>query len=285
MLNISQTNNNTFPFSAHEILWKSQQRFPGFKVMHYHQEVQLIFLFSGKIHFTNIENQLDLHPGQGLIINSNTIHLIEPSEDYHYISFKFSEELLKSHSFPEVNQVITKLCHHPDFNFLLLEPTCIWQKQLLVLLTDLYNVQDSTKDYFHFEVLTLLYQFWLTLIKNLKLSHTTVDSLSSNRLTLFLHFIEQHYQEDITLNDIAKSANVSISECLRVFKNSLSVSPHHYLINYRLKKSCALLSNTTIPISKIATTVGFNHSSHFGKAFKKKMKVTPKHYRLLMQKI
>lgn len=56
------------------------------------------------------------------------------------------------------------------------------------------------------------------------------------RMQKFLRYIEQHYSEDLTFEDLAASVNVSKTECLRCFKLSLQTTPYKYLVEYRLSK-------------------------------------------------
>ncbi len=60
-------------------------------------------------------------------------------------------------------------------------------------------------------------------------------------MSIFLQYIEQHYQEEMTLETLAKSANVNKSECLRCFKTTLQTTPYKYLMEYRLSKAADLL--------------------------------------------
>lgn len=70
--------------------------------------------------------------------------------------------------------------------------------------------------------------------------------------------------------ELAESAHVSKSECLRCFRKSLNTTPYKYLTEYRLSKAAALLRETDKPISDIAVNVGFGQPSHFGKCFREK---------------
>ena len=64
------------------------------------------------------------------------------------------------------------------------------------------------------------------------------------RMQQFLRCIEQRYPEDLTLEDIAQSASVSKSECLRCFQMTLQTTPYKYLMEYRLSKAAELLEKT-----------------------------------------
>ena len=95
----------------------------------------------------------------------------------------------------------------------------------------------------------------------------------------FLQYISEHYGEEISLDKLAGSANVSKSECLRCFKTSMQTTPYKYLTEYRLSKATELLKNTDEPIGNIADNVGFHQISHFGKCFKEKTGLSPRDYR------
>ena len=99
------------------------------------------------------------------------------------------------------------------------------------------------------------------------------------RMQRFLRYIEQHYAEEITLADLAASANVSKSECLRCFKQSMQTSPYKYLVEYRLLQAAMLLKSSNENIAGIANRVGFQLVSHFSKCFREKTGQTPTQYR------
>ncbi|MGL6198127.1 MAG: helix-turn-helix transcriptional regulator [Lachnospiraceae bacterium] len=89
-------------------------------------------------------------------------------------------------------------------------------------------------------------------------------------------YIEQHYPEKITLQDIANSADISKSEALRCFKNGVQAAPFVYLNRYRLHIAKSLLTGTTRPITDIAESVGFDSVSYFDRMFKRTFGMTPR---------
>ena len=100
------------------------------------------------------------------------------------------------------------------------------------------------------------------------------------RMQKFLQYISEHYGEDVSLDILAGSANVSKSECLRCFKASMQTTPYKYLTEYRLSKAADLLKNSDEPIGDIADSVGFRQISHFGKCFREKTGLSPREYRM-----
>ena len=94
-----------------------------------------------------------------------------------------------------------------------------------------------------------------------------------------LDFIEHNYHYNIKVSDIADYVGINRSYLTKCFKKSLQLSPHEYLIDYRMNKAKDLLANTKIPINQIASQVGYEDPLAFSKAFKLFTGVSPKTYR------
>jgi AraC-like DNA-binding protein len=92
-------------------------------------------------------------------------------------------------------------------------------------------------------------------------------------------FIHSNYPESISLLDIAKVGEVSISTALNLFRNVLNTSPVNYLICYRLRKAALLLTNTEKKVSAISIETGFSNTDYFCKTFKRMYSLTPTEYR------
>ena len=65
-------------------------------------------------------------------------------------------------------------------------------------------------------------------------------------------FIENHYTENITVEDMAENLNLNRSYFSKIFKKSTQKSPQEFLITYRVSKSCELLRSTDMTIEEIA---------------------------------
>lgn len=106
-----------------------------------------------------------------------------------------------------------------------------------------------------------------------------------HRVKQAILFIQEHYMEQITLDDISNSIMVSKSECCRCFKRTLNVTPFEYLMQYRIAESTKrMYKKPTESIAEVACSVGFNNTSYFNKIFKKIMHCTPTSYRNNMKK-
>lgn len=90
-----------------------------------------------------------------------------------------------------------------------------------------------------------------------------------------IYFLENHYTEDITLEQLARDHYVSPAYLSRIFKETTDMSPINYLIQIRLKNANALLKNEDTTVKEIAKAVGYDDAYHFSKLFKKYYGVSP----------
>lgn len=94
-----------------------------------------------------------------------------------------------------------------------------------------------------------------------------------------LTFIEQNFQNDISIEDIADSCGLNRSYFGKIFHNSIGKSPQEFLINYRMTKAAELLKLTSLSIADIGNAVGYPNQLHFSRAFKKIYGISPRNWR------
>ncbi|WP_137135058.1 AraC family transcriptional regulator [Rhizobium sp. FKY42] len=93
-------------------------------------------------------------------------------------------------------------------------------------------------------------------------------------------YIEAELHRQISLRELACTANLSEFHLQRMFKQSCGVSPHSFILNRRIEKARRMLASAE-PIAEIAAACGFSHQSHLTRAFKTMTGITPFAYRLL----
>ena len=94
-----------------------------------------------------------------------------------------------------------------------------------------------------------------------------------------ISYIQEHFSENIAIQDLTEYTHVSRSECFRSFHRYTGKKPMEYINEYRLILAAGLLKETELSISEIGSSCGFCSSSYFGKLFKEKYGVTPLGYR------
>lgn len=92
-------------------------------------------------------------------------------------------------------------------------------------------------------------------------------------------YIQDHFMENITLNQLAKISGLSAFHFLRTFQKTYSLSPHEFLKNVRIERARELLKRGH-PITEVAAQTGFYDQSHLNRNFKKILGLTPGQYRI-----
>jgi AraC family transcriptional regulator len=109
--------------------------------------------------------------------------------------------------------------------------------------------------------------------------HTTAESTPVHRaVSAAVEFIREHYAQEVTLAQMAKAAGISPFHLTRIFKKSIGMSPHQYLIEVRVHSANALLAaGAEHPsLAEVAAAVGFSDQSHLTRQFKRILGTTPK---------
>lgn len=89
----------------------------------------------------------------------------------------------------------------------------------------------------------------------------------------------EHYQQQIDLQAVADSVNLSLSRFTHVFTETIGVSPYHYIMNLRIARAKELLECSTLRVKEIAKTVGFSDPLYFSRIFRKYTGMSPRAYR------
>jgi len=98
-------------------------------------------------------------------------------------------------------------------------------------------------------------------------------------------FIQENYFDDISLDETAKTVNLSIYHFSRTFKKETGFTFIEYLTRTRMDKAKELLSTTDSKITDIGTSVGYDNITHFNRMFKDLEKMSPREYRSLLKSI
>lgn len=92
-------------------------------------------------------------------------------------------------------------------------------------------------------------------------------------------WLDENYNRMITIADAARVAVMSSRSFSRHFKLELGVTPSEYLLRARLKLVCRMLTDTDLPVEKIARRCGVGGGDRLGKIFRKIFRVSPTEYR------
>ena len=153
-------------------------------------------------------------------------------------------------------------------------------KELREKLADemLYIVNHPQESSFH--LIGHLYLFLDYLLQSAK----STKLVSSGRMSDYyikeaINYIEQNFQNNISIEDIAAVCGINRSYFGKIFRNSIGRSPQEFLMNYRMVKATELLKLTSLSIADVGSAVGYENQLHFSRAFKNIYGVSPREWK------
>lgn len=145
------------------------------------------------------------------------------------------------------------------------------------------SLQNLTKDSWsgdfpHFAAHKLLTDIMTALITEQGINPITAEMLP-NHIIKSLTYIDSHYTQAFTLDDLSTFLNVSKFSLSHDFKKHMGKSVMDFVTEKRMAKAKELLSTTEDSIGQIGYCIGFSSDAHFISIFKKRVGITPLQYR------
>jgi AraC family transcriptional regulator len=103
--------------------------------------------------------------------------------------------------------------------------------------------------------------------------------LPKSTLRQVVDYIQNNLEQDIGLAELARVAHVSTHHFGKLFKQSMGVTPHQYVLKCRIEQAKKLLVNKQLSLAQISQVLGFSHQSHFINVFRRCTSLTPRQYR------
>ncbi|MGB6832920.1 MAG: AraC family transcriptional regulator, partial [Candidatus Acidiferrum sp.] len=110
-------------------------------------------------------------------------------------------------------------------------------------------------------------------------SRSTTTAIPGGKLKLVLGYIEDNLERDLGLSEIADLAGVSVSHFKVLFRKSVGLPPHQYVIRRRVERAAMQLREGKTPIGQIALANGFCHQSHLAMHVRRVLGVSPRQIR------
>lgn len=105
------------------------------------------------------------------------------------------------------------------------------------------------------------------------------NRLSHRKIQQVREFVESNLATDIKLGAMANICGVSSEHFLRLFRSTMGVSPHQYVLNLRIGRAKVMLGDPTRSLTEVAMQCGFAHQQHLTSTFRRFTGLTPGRYR------
>ncbi len=256
-----------------------QEDYPTLSVPnHWHNDLEFSYITKGNMKYSVNGEIVELNEGDMIFVNSAQLHygFWEKKEECEFLCVLFGLELLSA----VPDSVISKLIGNGSPSYIIFRISDIEDKTVIDRLTKLNTICEQQKDGYELSAVTLCYETACSLLERCT---GTVKELPENsrrlsELHAMIGFIQGHYTEKLSLEDIYASGQVCRSKCFELFKEFIGKTPVDYLNEYRISKSIDLLKSSDMNVTEIAVRCGFGNSSYFAEVFRKYIGCSPKEF-------
>ncbi len=266
--------------------------------LHRHLELELLVVYRGTLELHTVTDNIELHEGEGVLINSGVMHSLSHGEDCRCAYAMFSDEFIAPAGSDVSLKYVKPFVMNNELPYVLLTPHIEWQNDILQLSGRVFALLHGSSDdelpealrrferespCAELDIQRLVSDIWRGLYVNMGASMrsgvTGNEYVVRRRTQMMIDFIRRSYRSQITLQDIADAANISKSEASRCFQSCLHTSPVSYLLKYRIEVAGHLLRSTSMTIEAISFECGFGSASYFCKMFQRYTGKTPGSFR------
>lgn len=247
---------------------------------HRHVNFEIAMVISGTGIYHTVNGQLPLMPGDVFVFSSNEPHYILQIHDtgLQIVNLHFNHRFF--HSACSIGKQYPNLFFAHSESF----PTRIAAEDapaLRALLTHIQQELTLKPDEYCYAVHSCLNMIFTMLVRHHAYyqpqegTHTSIEKILKG-----LEFINKHYCENISLDQIAAESCLSPNYFTALFRQHFKIKLWDYIISKRIDRAKMLLSqNTNMTILEIAVSCGFNNTANFNRAFLNFTGMVPSQYR------
>ncbi|MGI6012104.1 MAG: AraC family transcriptional regulator [Ruminococcus sp.] len=237
---------------------------------HWHRSVEIFALFEGALTFFINETEYPLNPGEFMLVNSNEVHSIASPLPNMTIVLQIPLSTFEKYYTEDKFIYFSRSSLNHDV-------------EIMSLIKDMYETYSRKDCGYELMVQSQFYRIVYLLVsryRKLDVSPELVKaSRNLNRLSLITAYMKEHYNQELSLESLARVFGYSPNYLARMFRRYAKTTYKTYLQNLRLEYACRELANTDFSISQIASRHGFANSKSFSASFRGKYKILPSEYR------
>ncbi len=272
----------TFPMTVnHDDLWS----FEGKNVpIHWHNDLEINLIREGEAVFQVYQKSYRVRTGEGFLLNRNVPHSCSSPGNEHV---RYSTILVRpDFLYGDFGSDVERKCFQPFLQNSAIP--CIHLtgfdengKEILRKLNQVEEAFDRKRFCYELKIKGLLCEAFAMILYGHRQELTKfvpANLQELERLEKMLNYLNMHFTEVISLQDLADQVHLSREVCCRLFKKMTGKTITGYLEEYRVNKSFSLVQSGQYSMTQITEMVGFSNPSRFASAFRKRFGCNPGEY-------
>lgn len=244
-----------------------------FVPLHFHNEIEFLFIASGKAEIVAGNNTYICNEGDMVIIDPLVQHSFKKhAKDAEIKGLVFDLKVVHSilsiygysHCFDNLKSVLI-----------------LNKKKINTFLINEISIIDELLKKEKLNRLEIIGHITLIIAELANIEMIFEDEIldSQSRIAQALDYINSNYSNKIYVSDLSSLVNMSVNNFIRIFKRTTSKTPIEYINNFRIRKAIQMLTTTDFTIEKISEETGFTNVQYFTKTFKNTLGISPTGYR------
>lgn len=250
--------------------------------LHWHPDFEIATAVCSTLDYQVGEQHIVLRAGDSIFVNGNMLHGIKQISGEvpdPMPNIVFSGSLIAPEAGTIYQKYIQPIAQCDSLPFVVFRKSDSSHSEINSLIKEIYRQMDEKKVGYELAVqrnINRIFEFISLNFEVLPKSEASRIQITNQiRIQKMLTFIYENFAEGITLEDIAKAADISRSEAGRCFQSYMGCSPVDMLIKYRLQMAHGMLNDKTKTLQEISYACGFNSVNYFSRCFKKKYGYAP----------
>ena len=245
---------------------------------HWHHHYEILRIMSGAFHLTLDSNTRSYYAGDVIFITDGMLHGGNPDDNTCvYDCIVFDLQILMKDNHICSKSIFDIMNHKITINTLLSEDS----SAVLPIVDSLTSALSGRHTGYEFMTQGYLYQLLGIILEEHLYKENTGDLAEAGHLNSIknvLTYISENYDNNISLDMLAKIAGMNPKYFCRYFRSMTERTPIDYLNYYRIECACEMLTTKNISVKEAAISCGFNDESYFIKTFHKYKGITPKQF-------
>lgn len=249
---------------------------------HTHPHYEVYYFHGGKANYLINDKIYVLEPGDMFLMHGMTLHKahVDPDVAYHRTTIHLDPIYFQQHIQPSfADDLLAPFSKLQNFRLQLRGEEKREAEEALAKMAKLYD-QDSPISYQRFQARLLDFFIFIGGLCDQPLkAMVNYPSLKEEHVQAIISYLENQYNEDITLEDIGARLHLNKFYLAKTFKQVTGMTIFQFLMHRRVYQAKLRLIRDHNSITTIGYDVGFKHPSHFSRAFKEHTGMTPEQYR------
>lgn len=251
-------------------------------VCHFHPEIEVTLIVKGEMYYRVGDSEFLLRAGDAVFVNAEVMHAGRSvgESDCLYHPLNFWPLFVAGHEDSQIDQkYVSPLTKKESLSFLIMRHDDPNDAPLLSVVAQMSRLCTEKEEGFELLLKSAACRLWYMLYMRRSTAGEERDGVVADSAKRAIVFMEKHYSEPLSLQEIAVAAHLSRSELCRVFRRFTGRTVFSYLQYLRVRASLPLLQDQRYSVTDVAALVGFSGGSYYAEVFRRYIGYSPLEYR------